>query len=321
MNKLLNLKLFIAALVLVGFSACKGPNVVEPPQKEWTKVSVTRFVYMGMEEGNHLFLLYMHLEGAIVNNNIVKSTTEWFIPFLSESITEDFKPKFGEYPISFEVAYVPNTFNGSYAYAQDIVLGSALGEELRYQTGKLVVEANKITFEGKRTDDVEYSIVYEGAYSVLNESHNAWAGEPQTPTTKNEEFTQGTLKAISELNDTILLIELNKVNGNDRVDAQIEVFINGNDSVLAAGNYQIADNNNIGTFRASQGLSQFFEIIGCALYYTDTTGGNTSAHEIYYITSGTAVVTQTEMNLHGISHFGSTINIKYTGSFNFTPAR
>lgn len=31
--------------------------------------------------------------------------TEWYLPFLSESVSEDLKPKFGEYPIVFETYY------------------------------------------------------------------------------------------------------------------------------------------------------------------------------------------------------------------------
>lgn len=47
----------------------------------------------------------MHLEGAIVDNKLVKNMTEWYLPFLSESVSEDLKPKFGEYPIVFETDY------------------------------------------------------------------------------------------------------------------------------------------------------------------------------------------------------------------------
>ncbi len=323
MKKVLNWKMLMLVIASMSFFACK-PTVDNPPVvvDEWTKADVTRFVYLGQQEdGNHLFLLYMSLEGAIVDNKIVKNTTEWYLPFLSESVSADLKPKFGEYPISFEADYQKNTVNGNFAYAQNLVVEGTHGEEIKYTEGKLVIEANKITFQGKTTDNKEYKIMYEGNYTVINQAHNAWFGEPETTTTKNEEFTQGTLKVVKETTDTILLMELNKVNGNDRVDAQIEVYINGNDSVLKAGNYQIAGDKNIYTFRASEGLSEFMEIIGCALYYTNTAGGNTSAHEIYYITAGNVVVTANDMTISATSHFGSIINIKYTGSLKFTPAR
>ncbi|MDO4727278.1 MAG: Ig-like domain-containing protein [Porphyromonadaceae bacterium] len=281
------------------------------------KVDIPEFAYIGnleYGEGYHIYVLFLTLEGTIVDGKRVKNTTIWYLPFCSDALGQDLIPSLGAYNISLDKKYKKKTFNANYAYVMDVPLTGKPSNQRTFTEGTLVFETNGLRFKGKDEESNEYNIVYSGTFNIKDNSPKPWKYEPETPTTKTEEFTQGEFKVFKKNSRTKLYVTLSKNNNGVEIQGLLEIFIAENAQTLKPGTYMVSDSKAIGTLLKSEGLNERLEIIGCALYYNNTTN---SSETIFYIDSGQAVITADEINFSGKSHFGSTITMKYKGNMDF----
>ena len=174
-------------------------------------------------------------------------------------------------------------------------------------SGNFYVADKKFAFYGA-TSEGKIGIVYNGDCKVVN--GGPWIREPKTQETKNETFTTGNITSYGDDNGKLPSQNLyltSKENGKVLV---ADFFVAKDATTFTPGVYNVTSTKAIGTIRKSPGgkvaglgaMSSIFAILDGELVKT-----------IYFFDRGQAVVTDKNIDFTITSHFGSTLNIKYTG--------
>ena len=178
-------------------------------------------------------------------------------------------------------------------------------------SGNFYVADKKFAFYGA-TSEGKIGIAYNGDCKVVN--GGPWIREPKTQETKNETFTTGNITSYGDDNGKLPSQNLyltSKENGKVLV---ADFFVAKDATTFTPGVYNVTSTKAIGTIRKSPGgkvaglgaMSSIFAILDGELVKT-----------IYFFDRGQAVVTDKNIDFTITSHFGSTLNIKYTGPMDF----
>ena len=195
-------------------------------------------------------------------------------------------------------------------------------DRVPFVSGELTLADGKITFIGKDANDVEYNLTATGSYTFTNGLDEPFLNEPKQKTTLTEEWDTGTLigQAIQG-EDNLKQVTL-QTSANANGYGTVVVFIvDKNAAKLPEGSYSVAEisQNNppvANTIWKSAGETEK----GLYPSFFAKRNGNKYATPYYFFHSGTATVTATEITFNITTHFGSTLNLKYTGSLDITAA-
>ena len=286
----------------------------------YDKIDMLYIYYLrggGIGTDYHIYRLSLVTPGTRDSRGIaIKDGVEFRFIFCSDKPDDKFNPTKGEYnPSKGGEDFSKMTFNisQSYSFVRRFNAKDETKESVAFAEGKLVIDENKIIFTGKDTKGNSYNIAYEGNYTNMiddTSTENHWKYEPKTPTTKTENFTSATFTDYKDhfQNGTKYLYVLMKKQENQQILTMggLGFVIDKNKNELLPGTFNVSDTKKVGTLWKSIGFIEQ-SVMGCALMYQKY------VTEVYYINSGTAVVTKNEIKFTGNSHFGSTINIDYKG--------
>ena len=279
-----------------------------------TETDLYLFGYLGdLEvEGKYFYTIILTDKG-MVNGNNVKDGPCYQITFCSDAPkapdNKDYSPKMGTYKMGqpkqlepmFIVRHDKFTFAGKFA-------NNKITVESPFVEGELVVEANKITFKGKDANDAEYDLIFDGTYTVEDASPKPFGDEPEEKTTITKEWKSGQIK-------------MGKVEGNkkpfllstDRDSESMATFVlfwEKADATKLDGTYNISDSEEPKTVVKSKGS------INSSVYYSfysKLTDNGYVDKPYYFFDHGTVTVTAGKIEMHVTSHFGSTLNLTYSG--------
>ncbi len=264
---------------------------------------------LGVGDGYHIYRISFATPGTYDTENDKPKQKGIMYSFVLSSKTPDsqLKPTNGEYSLSqTDDDFTQMTFSRKVqnSFIRNFETTGFTEEPRAITEGKFIVSDNKITFKGKDEKGVEYDIIFEGAYTVVDNSVNPWQLEPQTQTTKTEDFNSAVFVSHNDkYNNGTQAVSVDMF--KSEINAVFEFIINKDDSKLKNGTYNVSDSKQAGTILKSDGM------IGNV--FTATYLAYTSLSEYYFIASGTATVKDNLIDFTGQSHFGSTIKIKYTG--------
>jgi hypothetical protein len=178
-------------------------------------------------------------------------------------------------------------------------------------SGNFYVADKKFAFYGA-TSEGKIGIAYNGDCKVVN--GGPWIREPKTQETKNETFTTGNITSYGDDNGKLPSQNLYLTSKEKGKVLVADFFVAKDATTFTPGVYNVTSTKAIGTIRKSPGgkvaglgaMSSIFAILDGELVKT-----------IYFFDRGQAVVTDKNIDFTITSHFGSTLNIKYTGSMDF----
>ena len=207
------------------------------------------------------------------------------------------------------------------------VTSQGIVDKVPFVSGELTLAAGKITFIGKDANDVEYNLTATGSYTFTNALDEPFLDEPKQKTTLTEEWTTGTLIGRDIKNSSLKSVVL-RTGANANGYGIVVMFIaDKNAAKLPEGSYNVAEisQNNppaANTIVKSEGSvydnkSKKYFLTASFLAKPGTEGYGAP---FYFFHSGTATVTATEITFNITTHFGSTLNLKYTGSLDITAA-
>ncbi len=260
---------------------------------------------LGLGDGYHIYRISFATPGTYDVENDKPKQKGIIYSFVLSSKTPDsqLKPTNGEYSLSqTDDDFTQMTFNRKVqnSFIRNFESTGFTEEPRAITEGKFIVADNKITFKGKDEKGVEYDIIFEGTYTVLD----PWQSEPQTQTTKTEDFNSATfISHKDKYNNGTQAVSVHMF--KSETNAVFEFIANKDDDKLKNGTYNVSDSKQAGTILKSDGM------IGNV--FTGTYLEYMSPREFYFIASGTATVKNNLIDFTGQSHFGSTIKIKYTG--------
>ena len=223
---------------------------------------------------------------------------------------KDFTPRMGTYkmgePKQFEPMFIVN--HKGFTFTSKIKSNKWEQPTSPFTEGELVVEANKITFKGKDANDAEYDLIFDGTYTVEDASPKPFGDEPEEKTTITKEWKSGQIK-------------MGKVEGNkkpfllstDRDSESMATFVlfwEKADATKLDGTYNISDSEEPKTVVKSKGS------INSSVYYSfysKLTDNGYVDKPYYFFDHGTVTVTAGKIEMHVTSHFGSTLNLTYSG--------
>lgn len=322
MKKVFSLSLLIAAFAMIGFTSCKKAPVTppDPPAKESTEVDFLQLGYIGDAgggDGYYFYNLLLTEKGMVSDGKIIKGGTIYRFILIRDAKepTDNYNISLGEYTADGEAqpSYKVNTFEGKrseiFAISDD---GQRAGTSENIVSGTLTFEANKITFKGKGSNGNDFDIVYKGSYTGVDATE--WAMEPKTPTTITETLSVGTFEDSGDYYKSgarDIYIVLKDAATNQTKQLITDLFVPMEQNTLPQGIYPIADTHGVNTTRKSPGYREGAKIYEAASVYVDL-----EANKMYFFHSGQAVVSQDKIEFNVQSHFGSTLNITYTGTIN-----
>lgn len=207
------------------------------------------------------------------------------------------------------------------------VTADGIVDKVPFVSGELTLAAGKITFIGKDANDVEYNLTATGSYTFTNALDEPFLGEPKQKTTLTEEWTTGTLLGRDIKNSSLKSVAL-RTGANANGYGIVVVFIaDKNAAKLPEGQYNVAEisQNNppaANTILKSEGsvYDQKSDNYVLTASFLAKPGAEGYGAPFYFFDSGTATVTATEITFNITTHFGSTLNLKYTGSLDITAA-
>ena len=251
------------------------------------KTDILWFAYRGNlgVEGKHFYTIILTDKGMVSGGKIVKDGRGYYITICSDApkSATDFTPRMGTYkmgqPKQFEPMFIVN--HKGFTFTSKIKSNKWEQPTSPFTEGELVVESNKITFKGKDANDAEYDLIFDGTYTVEDASPKPFGDEPEEKTTITKEWKSGQIK-------------MGKVEGNKKPD----------------GTYNVSDSEEPKTVVKSKGMS------GSSVYYSfysKLTDNGYVDKPYYFFDNGTVTVTAGKIEMHVTSHFGSTLNLTYSG--------
>ncbi len=200
-------------------------------------------------------------------------------------------------------------------------------DRVPFVSGELTLAAGKITFIGKDANDVEYNLTATGSYTFTNALDEPFLDEPKQKTTLTEEWTTATLIGRDIKNSTLKSVTL-RTSANANGYGIVVMFIaDKNAAKLPEGQYNVAEISKknppvANTIVKSEGsvYDQKSDKYFLTASFLAKPGTEGYGAPFYFFHSGTATVTATEITFNITTHFGSTLNLKYTGSLDITAA-
>ncbi len=315
MRKYFILNLLVAVLMGVAFVSCKD----EQPKVN-SNTDLLFLYYLGDGEvgpGYHFYRLSLVTKGSRDLTTGLSKTEgkEYRFLFSSGGYADVLAPTVGEYSLgTASDDFTVMTFHSEQSFVRvfdkdDNTVG---GEARAIVEGKFTIESNKLMFKGKDSEGDDIDIVFGGDYVAKIEdvsSNNPWKYEPKTSTSHQESFTKADFTNHFDYlgNDTrYFYVAMKKQEGQTLIVGGLGFILNKTANQIAPGTYIVADSKAEGTLYKSPGT--IGDVVkGCCLIY------QRSLNEVFYIASGTAVVTTEGISFEGKSHFGSDIKFNYTG--------
>ena len=278
-----------------------------------TETDLYLFAYRGNlgVDGKHFYSI-MLMDKGMINGNDVKDGPVYSIFICSDAPKSDtdFSPRMGTYKMGEDGQFEPMFIvkNDKFTYAGKVV-SKKITDPSPFVEGELVVEANKITFKGKDAADKEYKIAFAGTYEVKDLS--PFTGEPKKPTTIKKEWNSGQL-GFGKVSNNIKPIILETGADAESMIAYVQFIVASDATKLTEGTYNVNDKQEAMTVMKSKGQSgsNVYPSIVCKL------NGEYVEAPYYYFDNGTVTVTATDITFNVKSHFGSTLDLKYTGPMN-----
>ncbi len=296
-----------------------------------TKIDVLSFQYLGdhtLGEGFHMYRLDLVPSGTVrIEDNgsysfIKKGAIfSFYLSSNAPANTNNLKPTFGDYTISQNYSKMTFDKEQSFLWEYDDY-GIFADERPKYKSGTINIGENTITFKGIDELDRKYNLSFAGDYTILDLRPNEWADEPQEPTTINKTYSSGELiiGGVIPGTNTRQIWLLTKPDPSDQLVASIVFVISGDASVLTPGTYTVSDSREKNTILKSTGSLESHQGKRYANSFVGTSDGEYYYKPpMYFIDSGTAVVTTDKITFNLVSHFGSTINITYDGDMEPRP--
>ena len=275
-----------------------------------TETDLYLFAYRGNlgVDGKHFYSI-MLMDKGMINGNDVKDGPVYSIFICSDAPKSDtdFSPRMGTYKMGEDGQFEPMFIvkNDKFTYAGKVV-SKKITAPSPFVEGELVVEANKITFKGKDAADKEYKIAFAGTYEVKDLS--PFSGEPKKPTTIKKEWNSGQL-GFGKVSNNIKPIILETGADAESMIAYVQFIVASDATKLTEGTYNVNDKQEAMTVMKSKGQSgsSVYPSIVCKL------NGDYVEAPYYYFDNGTVTVTAKDITFNVKSHFGSTLDLKYTG--------
>ncbi|MFC2390310.1 MAG: Ig domain-containing protein [Bacteroidota bacterium] len=144
--------------------------------------------------------------------------------------------------------------------------------------------------------------------------------EPETKTTMNEEWNAGKIEVVQTVDPVNLVFLETDENANGFV-CTIALVVDKNATKLPEATYNVVDIKKaaLNTIIKSTGIKNNQVSPSYISKTTTENGKKFLATPFYFFDSGTAKVTAAGIEFDIVSHFGSTLKLKYTGSLNITP--
>ena len=162
------------------------------------------------------------------------------------------------------------------------------------------------TKDGNKTATCKVTVTNEATDPAFDE-------EPKEPTTITKEWNQGFWK-FGEVEGNVKSLTLQTAWGDDNVLSISSFYVDKNATKLTEGTYTVNDTKAVNTVLKSKGIvdKKISLSIVCSVvkkndkYYVSA--------PFYFFDNGTVIVTAENITFNVKSHFGSTLNLKYTGS-------
>lgn len=276
--------------------------------------------------GKHFYsIILVNKDMLNSEGKIIKEGPAYFFRISSDTPQPDpnYAPKMGKYTMGEANQYDSGLIiKGPKATFVGQVTQQGVVDRVPFVSGELTLADGKITFIGKDANDVEYNLTATGSYTFTNGLEEPFLNEPKQKTTLTEEWATGTLigqaiQGVDNLKQVTLQTSAN-ANGYGTV---VVFIVDKNAAKLPEGQYNVAEisQNNppvANTIWKSAGE----DTEGLFPSFFAKQNGNKYAKPYYFFHSGTATVTATEITFNITTHFGSTLNLKYTGSLDITAA-
>ena len=144
--------------------------------------------------------------------------------------------------------------------------------------------------------------------------------EPEAKTTMNEEWNAGKIEVVQTVDPVNLVFLETDENANGFV-CTIALVVDKNATKLPEATYNVVDIKKaaLNTIIKSTGIKNNQVSPSYISKTTKENGKTFLATPFYFFDSGTAKVTAAGIEFDIVSHFGSTLKLKYTGSLNIAP--
>ncbi len=266
----------------------------------------------GSQPGKHLYQVAMIPKGTFdAAGNVVKAGTLYvFILSGAAPSGSNFNPATGAY--TWAEGYGSMTVSAESSYWRPFdESGSFTAEAAKFTGGTFTVAAEKLSFVGTNSAGA-VDVAYSGAYEFINDVVDPWASEPTTARTVTESFDTGKVTDYGDFyqSGTKNLGLFSYIEGQRFLMA--DFFTTLNATTFTAGTYNVADTKAENTILKSVGMAK-----GAQLWQASSLFGYANAQgqitEAFFFASGTATVTANQIAFNVTSHFGSTLNLTYTG--------
>lgn len=252
----------------------------------------------------------------------------WVVSYPASAVNENFFPGAGTYTMSEDVkpgGLLPGVdiyadygmpgyaFDG--CYVREITDGE-MGEAILMTEGTMTIEGTedatviKVNFKDEDGKDYVFT-THPAAFESVDgrpEPVNQWEGEPETATTVDAPATSAEITTTDGAFKMVVYC-------SDGYQLKAYGFLT-EDSIPYFGTFSVSDTEAAGTLLASEGYD------GESLYYTFyglvTENGIDISSPIYYMEGGSVTISAEGVTGSLTSHFGSTININYTGEVTVT---
>lgn len=302
MKKLFSLAVLLAVLAL-GLTACKE-NPETPSEDNREKLDDYRSAYL-MDRNGYRYQIKLFTAGTL------SKETE---TILSDGCLYSFDLVLERAPIGGTMpngVYNVRDMKRDYIYVLPYTT-SGIGEYRAIREGTLTVESDKVTLQIKDSKGKTHEAIYNSSMKVKSWEDMPYELESKTPTDVNITFAEVKYARYSDYeNSGKRLLWLDLTNA-DKDWAHLGLYTNIDDNYN--GVYQINSSLSVGTASASSGYDgeEFtISIIHKSRQYVEMV--------TYFLASGTITITDSGITINAKSHFGSTINTTYSGTFTATP--
>ena len=302
MNNTFSLILSFIALSLITVSCDKQQNTIPEEEQKQDTVSKQSLVfdfgqYSKEADGRYKFQTY-------------------FLTSLTPPCQEVmFEVMFDRTVLSGEFS-VENGTISSGSYIRDISANWEPYNSRGFSEGKLIIDANGMSFVGKDKNGQQYNFVCTNPISWSDQTEDAWKHEPVVPTTVVAVIDSGIVsnegKEMSDYANDMWLQGMSKTKDYGIVfDFMVDLSTTNR---IPEGVYPVSSTGEPNTLMQSHGLVYYegMEFVGGSGSLVGTIENN-SWTNIYYIVSGSATVRADGFTFSGNSHFGSQLTVTYTG--------
>ncbi len=262
----------------------------------------------GEQPGKHLYQVILAPADVFdENGKLVKGGTMYvFILSGTAPSGSNFNPATGTYTLA--EGYGSMTLVKEMSFWQEFNASAEFTTEpAAYTEGTFTVEAEKLSFVGTNSAGA-VNLAYAGEYVFRTQ----WEAEPTTARTITESFDKGDITDYGDFyqSGTKNLSLFSYITGQRFLMADFFTALDA--TTLTAGTYNVADTKAENTVLKSVGLEpggQLWRASSLAGYAND----KGQITEAFFFASGTATVTASQITFNVTSHFGSTLNLTYTG--------